>query len=556
MSFRQKVVLTITILISTLLQVLPVIRSGLTYPYGIGFWGPMGHDGIWHLALINQITNPLTIPIPCLSGQLLQNYHPFFDIVIAFSSYLTHLPTNIWLFQIAPIVISLVFLSLSFILGYRLTRSFLGGITLVFLNTFSNSFGWLVNLFRGQGLGGESLFWSMQPPSFQINPPFALSMIFIYSLILFLPIATKRLVPILCLLVILPLTKSYGGVTAFLLFGWFALYQLCHRQIKPMVLLGLSFFLAIIFFRIYNPHAQQLFEFKPFALVNSMIDSPDRFYLPRISSFRQNVSILHPFDLRVVLVIVFSVFVFIVGNYAWRIIALIDISRYFRHPLLGPIILTIFLLTSLPILFVQKATAWNAIQFLYYAIFLSNILLTDFLVCRRSWLITKVLMMIIFTTSLISNLPFYQNYLGNPPPAALPTGELQALQFLEKQPPGIILTYPYDPEVKKSYSHTPIPLYAYETSAYVAAYSHQLTFLEDLMNLNNSGYDWASRLQSVTDFFGQRSVFADRGFLLNNQIDYIYLTRSQANKYPLHTQELSLSLIFENDSATIYQVKR
>ncbi len=561
MSLRQKILFALTLFICVISQTLPIIRSGLHYSYGLGFWGPMGHDGIWHLALINQIRNPFHIPAPSFAGELLQNYHPFFDIFIAFFSSLTHISASIWLFQIGPILISLAFLVLSFVLGYRLTHRYLGGIILVFLNTFSNSFGWLVSLTRGQGIGGESLFWSMQPPSFHLNPPFALSMVFIYLLLIIACFNQKKFsvtssILVVTILGLLPITKAYAGVAAFLFFGFYSLYQLIQRHYRPLVILCASFVVAICIFRIYNHSSISLIQYQPFSLINSMIDSPDRFYLPRVSSFRQNISSSNVFDPRLIVVILGSVSIFIVGNYSWRLLGFTISRQRIKDYFIGPIILTIILLTLFPILFVQQATAWNIVQFLYYAIFLSNILLVVFLVPRLSSTFFSLATIVIFSTSILAVIPTYQNYLGNPSPASLPVGELEALSFLRLQPTGIVLTYPYDPEVKKGYSSTPIPLYAYETTAYVSAFSHHRTFLEDQMNLNNSAYNWQSRLDAVNKFFSQQSVFTNRGFLLNNQIDYIYLTTTQAKLIQLSETAISVEIIFQNSSAVIYRVKK
>ena len=52
----KKIIFSILFLICLFIQVLPVLRSGLKSDNGISFWGPNGHDGIWHLSLINHMT--------------------------------------------------------------------------------------------------------------------------------------------------------------------------------------------------------------------------------------------------------------------------------------------------------------------------------------------------------------------------------------------------------------------------------------------------------------------------------------------------------------------
>ena len=163
---------------------------------------------------------------------------------------------------------------------------------------------------------------------------------------------------------------------------------------------------------------------------------------------------------------------------------------------------------------------------------------------------------IIIVTSLLSNISFLQNYLGNPSPTAISKTEIDAINFLQKLPIGTILTYPYDEYLKTSHSQTPLPIYLYETTSYLTAYTKHQTFVDDYMNLQNSGYNWIERLDNSKKFFEQKSIHQDRGFLVNNQIDYIYLATPQKNMTNLNIDQLYLKTIYENPEITIYQVER
>jgi len=120
----------------------------------------------------------------------------------------------------------------------------------------------------------------------------------------------------------------------------------------------------------------------------------------------------------------------------------------------------------------------------------------------------------------------------------------------------IVLTYPYDAYLRNSFPQTPIPIYSYETTSYVSAFSGHQTFLEDEMNLENSGYDWRPRRLNSELFFSQKNEFTDRGFLVNNQIDYIYFPKIYFNQNPQISLKLSIENIFENSEIIIYQVNR
>jgi len=538
-SSKKKIIFIIIFFFCLFIQVIPVIRSGLLYEYGIGFWGPNGHDGIWHLSLINHIKNPFKIDMPIFAGETLKNYHPFFDILIAFLSKITFINSSFWLFQLFPLISAILFLYFSFKLGEKLSGKFSGGIILMLLNTINNSLGWIVTLFRSGNFNGESLFWAMQSPSNQLNPPFMLSILLILILIYLLTTKNPKKIYLFFLLIFLPIIKVYSAIPAFIIFGF---YVLKNKKYLGTFIFSL-FFAAILFFQ-YNSSASSLIKFQPFWFINSMIESPDRLYLPKIANMRYTLESSGKIGPRLLSYYLGALAVFIIGNFAFR---LFSIKEIFKQK---SILISIIICTLIPLLFIQKGTNWNTIQFLYYALFLANIPLSLYL-SRHPKL--TCLILILNLLPLIGSLP---NYIDRMPPTAISRFEVEALSFLKNQPPGIVLTYPYDAYLRKSFQKTPLPIYSYETTSYVSAYSRQITYLEDEMNLENSGYNWRPRRQDSENFFSQNNIYADRGFLVNNQIDYLYLPKIYLNKTPLMSSELSLKTIYENPEIIIYQVNR
>lgn len=533
-SSKKKIIFIIIFFFCLFIQVIPAIRSGLLYEYGIGFWGPNGHDGIWHLSLINHIKNPFKIDMPIFAGETLKNYHPFFDILIAFLSKITFINSSFWLFQLFPLISAILFLYFSFKLGEKLSGKFSGGIILMLLNTINNSLGWIVTLFRSGNFNGESLFWAMQSPSNQLNPPFMLSILLILILIYLLTTKNPKKIYLFFLLIFLPIIKVYSAIPAFIIFGF---YVLKNKKYLGTFIFSL-FFAAILFFQ-YNSSASSLIKFQPFWFTNSMIESIDRFYWPELVSFLHSQNII-----KLIMGELVAISIFTIGNFAFRLFALKEI--YKNKSTLISILICFFI----PLFFIQEGTSWNTIQFLYYALFLANIPLSLYL-SRHPKLTYLILILNLFP--LIGSLP---NYTGKIPPTAISKDEMSALDFLKNQPPGIVLTYPYDAYLRKSFQKTPLPIYSYETTSYVSAYSRQITYLEDEMNLENSGYNWRPRRQDSENFFSQNNIYADRGFLVNNQIDYLYLPKIYLNKTPLMSSELSLKTIYENPEIIIYQVNR
>jgi hypothetical protein len=165
------------IIVGTAVLSLTMIRSGINYSFGIGFWGPNGHDGIWHLCLINQLQKNIPPQNPVYSGTILNNYHWGFDLIAAFVGKIIRNNTFVY-FQFLPIIIGLALGILSYHLALKNSKNKVTALIFTFLIYFSGSFGWIYTLIKSGQVGGESLFWSMQSVSTLINPPFALSLVF------------------------------------------------------------------------------------------------------------------------------------------------------------------------------------------------------------------------------------------------------------------------------------------------------------------------------------------------------------------------------------------
>ncbi len=424
------------------------------YSFGMGFWGPNGHDGIWHLALANQALSGFPPPHPTFAGATLTNYHYFFDLLLAFFGKITFIPLVNLYFQVLPLLFALGLGILSFLVGFYWQKNFWVGWWLAFFNYFAGSFGFLVTFWRTREIGGESLFWAMQSSSALINPPFALSLIFLLLIIyLLLSIKVwnwKKIVLVGCLLGILPSIKVYAGIIGFsglLIFAW---RKFLKKEVAYAKILSVSCLVAVATFFPINRQPAGLLVFEPFWFIHSMIESPDRLFLPRLASMRQ-VFQASAYE-KLVIIELIGLLIFLVGNLGTRVVALFSLWRKVIEKNLDD--LDIFLLVGgfisllFPLLFIQKGTPWNMIQFFYYFLFFANFYAAVFfarLVATRriGWLVILVILTIPTTVSSL------RGYLGWPPPAAIPPSELEALAFLAKQKDKTVLTYPYDAYLKK-----------------------------------------------------------------------------------------------------------
>jgi hypothetical protein len=560
MSKKQKTGIIITILISSFLLSITMFRSGLLYNFGLGFWGPNGHDGIWHLALINQLIQNVPPQNPIFSGTILSNYHWGYDFLVSIFSKITFISPSILYFQILPLLFAIILGFLSFKFAYLVTKNYKTSFFFVLLNYFASSFGWIVTLIKSDQIGGESLFWSMQSASTLLNPPFTLSLIILLSGLLlwikhkntnsiFYAFITGLVFSSLCSV------KVYAGALIGISLALFWLIKLISTKkfskfnFWICVFTGITSIVILYLLGVFNNSS--LLEFKPLWFVHSMIESPDKFYWPKLASFRYNqtnifISILVELSL---------ICIFLIGNLGLRIFGF----GHFIYSLIKQkksdinliflIILTFSFL--IPLLFVQKGTAWNTIQFFYYFLFFINFYLASFL--SSLWTKNKAITFLILFFACFGSIATLKDYFGNPPPSSLPKNEINALTFLKSQSDGYVLTYPYNKYLKNNII-TPIPLYAYETTAYVSAFSRKQVFLEDEMNLDITGFNWQTRRQLVDKFFTSTDKYFARGVLVDNNIKYIYLLDTQ--NISLSSHDLEIDEIYHHDGVRIYQVRR
>ena len=178
--FQSKIAPLVLIAIGSITWSITMVKSGLMYSFGLGFWGANGHDGIWHIAIAEALSRG-SFEMPGFAGSAIQNYHLGFGILLALVHRLTFIPISIWYFQIFPIIFSILIgvLTYKFILEWKGSKSEANWS--LFFVYFGSSFGFVVTYLRSQEITGDSMFWAQQALSTLINPPFALSLIFILS---------------------------------------------------------------------------------------------------------------------------------------------------------------------------------------------------------------------------------------------------------------------------------------------------------------------------------------------------------------------------------------
>jgi len=171
-------------------QLLIIAPSG-TYQNGdLVFWSAHGHDGMWHLALMDEMKSSYPFDMPVFAGEKLTNYHFFSDILPTMVSRYFKVSDLDLYFRIFPLYYSVALGASVFFLTKKLTKSFNASIWATIFTYFAGSFGYLIGK-------GESVFWATQIQSSSGNPPQIISnflfLAAIYYVLTYLDQTQKRL---------------------------------------------------------------------------------------------------------------------------------------------------------------------------------------------------------------------------------------------------------------------------------------------------------------------------------------------------------------------------
>jgi len=252
--------------------------------------------------------------------------------------------------------------------------------------------------------------------------------------------------------------------------------------------------------------------------------------------------------------------IFLLGNFGTRVLGfawfLQKLKKIRELDYLSVFIGSIIIVgVIIPMFLVQKGTPWNTIQFFYYSLFfmgiVSGIFLSRFL-SKITIGLQYAVIGVVFSLTLPTTVTTMKHYLPSTPPAKIGNFELEALSFLEKKPQGRVLSLQI-PGIYYEDEH-PMPLYEYDSTAYVSAFSNKPVFLEDVVNLNIMNYNWPARLEKIKTFLEDSNSENGKNFLRDEGIDYIYLVKRSG--VGLHEPTLGLKNIFENEEVIIYKVSR
>ena len=564
------------LLVATLgivLQLAVISPSGLKVNSDLLFWSSHGHDGIWHIAVANELQRTFPPLNPIFAGEKLVNYHFFSDIPLAFINSLTGIPKITLYFHILPVIYSFFLGYFAYKAGKELGRNKLTGLFSVFAVYFIGSFGFIVTLLQNRGVGGESLFWATQVQSSIGNPPQILANIFLLAFTYYLarylqggslqgrvPPCQKLLLTLLPALA--SASKIYAGLVIYPALLIVAMYR--YIATKKTDLLIISVISGLLTLAIYLPFTKSAGSFliwEPLWYGKRLFLDAGRIGIPNFAFILQHYESLTSIKSYIGLFVKYNfpaLLLMIFGNLGVRSLGFLAIPVLFKKNKL----ISIFLLATagiafiIPNLFLQKGVATNTSQTFQYMLLVFGLyfaLATSSLFSKIHNLRSKTLFLIVvFALSIPTQIGLLHEFYRRPAFAKISRAELEALSFIKNNYQGnqTILTPPYDRYYEEVGNPTPHIWDWFDTS-YVAALSEKQTYFADYEQVDIMGYDYQHRKNI------QESIFQtefDPDMFKQEKINLIYFPKTRAPKTNFSTIP-TMKKVYNNSEVEIWEIK-
>lgn len=523
---------------------LTMVKSGLRYSYGVGFWGPNGHDGVWHLSLVRAMAGG-SFEMPIFAGETIKNYHLGFDLLLVFFHKITAIPVSVLYFQVFPPLGALLIglLTYKFVFWWRKSRN--AAVWSTFFVYFGGNAAWIIGK-------GESAFWAQPSVLTLVNPPYALSLIAILCGL----ITLRKWKFSIIFFGILIQIKAYAGVIVLGALFVSAIYEFWQKRTFNYFRILLGSTLISFFLFLPNARSSSLLEFRPFWFLETMMGFNDRLGWARYGEAMVNYRLGGAW-LKAILAYGVALLVFWYGNLGARLVhEFYWVRKAWQRKIGQPemFVGSVMVLGFLgAMLFVQKGTAWNTIQFFYYTLFfasiLSGVVFAGIIEAQKNRIYRNILAIGVVAFTLPTTFLALSHYLPLRPPSMIPNDEIEVLDFLAKQTKGVVLVMPFDREAAdRAIDNPPRPLYLYESTSYVSAYSGQKVWLEDEVNLDITGYNWQERRSKLVQALESGAGFRD--FLDREGVDYVYVTgRTLDQGIP------GLDVLYERGGVRLYGVE-
>lgn len=536
-------------------QLAIIAPSGVYQSEDLVFWSAHGHDGPWHIALVEEMKKGYPFENPIFAGEKLTNYHFFSDILPTMVSLYTPISNLDSYFRLFPFIYSILLGSSAYFLTKKLTNSFSASIWAVIFTYFAGSFGYIIDK-------GESVFWATQIQSSSGNPPQIISNFLflagIYYVLVFLEQVNKRqqtkyFLISLVILAVISSFKIYAGFVLLLTLAVVGTWKLVIKKDFRLFLLALSSgIVALVLYLPNSANSASFLIYEPWWYIRTMIVEPSRLNLLDWELRRQTYIVESNWK-RVIWLESMGFLIFFFGNLGMRFIGLWE---FLKTNLIFKVAIVISVV--MPLLFLQKGVASNTAQFLQYFILLFGILsgvamskLTNSKLKTIVLGTTVILLMIPTQVRLLRDFYISEGSLRQPF-TRISSSEIEALEFIKNntEETTVILTPPYNQYLNQKKQ---IPeIWDWFDTSYVSSISARRTYFDDYEQVDIMGYDYKPRLKTKEIVFSEKDLIKVKGALMNTSSDLLYFPKDLRPQVELN--KTGLTLFYENSKVEVWRI--
>jgi hypothetical protein len=541
-------------------QLAVISPSGRIVNGDLLFWSSHGHDGMWHIALMEEFKKGFPFQNPVFAGEKLVNYHFFSDIAPAIiSKYWPASDIKLDLdlyFRVFPLIYSFFLGVSAYYLTKRITKKISASIWAVIFTYFAGSFGYIIGK-------GESVFWATQIQSASGNPPQIVSDFLVLTFLYYIYdyIKNRGRLSLLFSILILGTLAEFKVYAAIVLMGATLLTGLWQILI-PGGLLAAALYLP------NSSGATSFLIFQPWWYIRTMIVEPSRLNWLDEELKRQTYVAEHNWK-RVISIEVVGFLIFFFGNLGMRLIGLWDFTKsgltILKDKFNRLIVSTIVISIVLPLLFLQKGVASNTGQFLQYFILLFGILagistarlisLLNLPMIRHSEWLRIIGIMLVIGLMIPTQYGLLKDFYGpiqtpRGPFAKVTGAEMSALEFLKNNsdPNALILTAPNGTiKEKQTVPH----IWSWADTAYVAAISGRREYFSDKEQVDIMGYDFGARADLQRKVFGSKNPDEVGSLIKSTGVNYIYYPKAMPPAVDFG--KIGLTQILDNQEVSIWR---
>lgn len=234
------------------------VTTGWITPNGLVVHGAWASDGLWHVALVNELAHTFPPEHPGLAGIRLTGYHFFYDLILSEFNRLWGLSSIHLVFHLFPPLVALMWVVGVYQVAEEWFRNRIASLLSVILSIFGGSFAFIVPVIFRRPVSLDDGLGITQPISALVNPQFAISMVLVLYCLYFFTMYVKSRKPVWLVLLVLATgisvgMKVYAGMIllgALLAVG--VIDVIVSRRIHVVLSGGLAAAIAWLIFKPFN----------------------------------------------------------------------------------------------------------------------------------------------------------------------------------------------------------------------------------------------------------------------------------------------------------------